>query len=286
MYDDSVLERLAEFDTPIEAVPAFLYRGMDGTSHDPLHASSYDGCLWLAYSPTVAQTYIPASSSTLLRVNAWSMDDKLCPQLNGTPPRPEGLYALALQLGYPEATNIQLDAIGRTDSFGMPPGYPRYGDIVRHLVEMGYPWQEGKDFSAWVRIEHVDGQQYFRPKDFKKEGRLFIVDGVSDLRLFDYAAGQDGDLMDVDYHKFGLFRDAEAEGYDGIIINDFCQTDNHGNVGHRSVALFAHAIPKIRYASVPAVHWEWPEDGRCSAVLTPEFEQAHEAARSALVMQP
>jgi len=286
MHDDHVLERLAEFDTPSEAVPAFLYRGMVGSSHDPLHASGYDGCLWLAYSPTVAQTYIPASSSTLLRVSSWSMDDLVRPQLNCTPPRPDGLYALAVQLGYPEAENIEFDRLGRADSWRTPPGYPKYGDLVRHLVGMGYPWEEGRDFSAWVRIEHVEGRDVFRPNGFKKEGRLFVIDGVSDLRLYDHAAGSDGDLMDVDYHKLKLFREVEAEGYDGIVINDFCQTDNHGNVGHRSVGLFEHAIPKIRYASVPAVHWEWPEDERCSALVTPEFEQAHETARSAFAMQP
>ena len=281
MHDPTILDRLADFETPEEAVGAFAYHGTCETFGGPLRPNQYDGCLWLAYAPTVAQTYIPASGSrTLIGVSRWQMDEPVRPSGNGPSRRPEGLYAVALHLGFPAAVDVEFDACDRPVAYGTPPGYPTNREVVQRLAAMGYAWQEGTDFQAWVRTAVGKDKDIFLPKDHRMEGRLFIVDGVSDLKLYDYASGRDGDLTDVDYRKIDLFRDVEAQGYDGIIIHDFCQTETHGNVGHRAIGVFPGGIAKIRYATVPAVHWEWPARQGCGEEVSPEFAQAHEQART------
>ena len=278
--DETILDALAEFDSADEAVPSFHYHGTCEPFEGPPRPSGFDGCFWLAEHPTVAQCYIPDSGGkTLLAVDSFEMGNLVRPSVadRDRDRSPTGLYAAALQLGFPAAKEPEYDTWGNCRSWGCPEGYPRYADIVRRLVAMGYPYTEGRGFSAWVKTRRIGDREEFMPADYRMPGRLFIVKGVGGLKLKDLSDGRESDLTDPDHLKLKAFRQAEAEGYDGVAISDFCQSEVHGNLGHQAIGLFAHALQGLRYVDVPVVRWDWSEDGRWP-VATPEFERLWEEA--------
>ena len=92
------------------------------------------------------------------------------------------------------------------------------------------------------------------------EGRLFTFIVKEPLKIYDITLGEtvEPDLMEKDYHKLDLFREAESKGYDGIKISDFAQHKTRGNVGHYSIGIFKDSIKKLKKEKVSvATH---PED--------------------------
>ena len=94
--------------------------------------------------------------------------------------------------------------------------------------------------------------------------------------------------MEPDYQKLDTFRRAAGRGYDGVVVDEIRQSETHGDVSHRSIGLFAGALGKIRYAAIPAKHFDWPESGGGGAVkATPEFAAAwRDAVDSARLGSP
>jgi hypothetical protein len=81
--------------------------------------------------------------------------------------------------------------------------------------------------------------------------------------------------MGPNYPIVDGFRRVEARGFDGVVINEFRQSEIHGDVAHRSIGLFASGLGKIRYAAIPARHFGWPESaGGGASTATPEFAAA------------
>ena len=276
MLDESILAELARYDDAEAAVGDFLFHGTIEEFGDALRPSPYDGCLWLAETPTIAQTYIPASlGALLLSVEPYELERLVRPEFNGMPARPSGLYAFALQMGFPPANEISCDFLGQARSFVSPVGYPRYATIVEKLTAMGYPPDIRGGFTAWVKYERgEDGVEAFRPAGYQREGRLFVVDCVAELRLADLADDRERNRMEPDYQKLDTFRRAEGRGYDGVVVDEIRQSETRGAVGHRSIGLFAGALGKIRYAAIPAKHFDWPESGGGASKATPEFAAA------------
>jgi len=279
-HDPALLAELGQDDAAV-VVDRFLYRGVPEPFEPVLRANRFDRCLWLAEEPTVAQTYIPSSGgSVLLAVAAFELDERVRPSFSGTldgQPCPSGLYAAALEFGFPAAEDVLLEEWGgRARSYRIPAGYPTRRQVVERLAAMGYAW-DGGAFSAWVRTG--PGGRLL-PKDWRAPGNLLILDGWRDLRLYDWVSGREGDLTDCDFHHSDLFRRLEGEGFEGIRLHDFCQTETHGNVGHRSVGVFAAGLARLRWAALPAVHWEWPATTALWPRTTPEFEAACLFART------
>ncbi len=277
MLDKSILAELARYDDAEAAVDGFLFHGTIEEFDGALRPSPYDGCLWLAEAPTIAQTYIPASpGAMLLSVEAHELERLVRPEFSGLPARPSGLYAFALQTGFPLASEISCDFLGLAQSFVSPVGYPRYAAIVEKLTAMGYPPDARGAFAAWVKYERgEDGVEVVQPASYQREGRLFVVDCVAELRLADLADEQERDLMEPDYDKLDAFRRLEARGFDGVVINQSSQSESYGDIDYRSIGLFAGALGKIRYAAIPARHFDWPESGVGGASkATPEFAAA------------
>jgi len=277
MSDVSILAELARYDDAEAAVDGFLYHGTIEDFGGALRPSPYDGCLWLAEAPTIAQTYIPTSLGAMsLSVEAHELERPVRPEFSGLPARPSGLYAFALQMGFPPASEISCDFLGLAQSFASPAGYPRYAAIVEKLTAMGYPPDTGGGFTAWVKYERgEDGVEVVQPASYQREGRLFIVDCVAELRLADLADERERGHMESDSQRLDAFRRLEARGFDGVVIDEFRQTERHGDVGHRSIGLFAGALGKIRYAAIPARHFDWAETGVSDASkATPEFAAA------------
>jgi hypothetical protein len=276
MQDEAILADLARYDDPEAAVGDFLFHGTVEDFSDPLRPSPYDGCLWLAEAPTIAQTYIPASPSAMfLSVAAHELPRPVQPELGGSPARPSGLYAFALQMGFPPATEIVCDFLGRAQSFASPAGYPRYAAIVEKLAAMGYPPDAHGGFAAWVKCERdEDGGEIFLPASYLRPGRLFIVDCLAALRLADFADDGEGDPRETADQKRDAFGRFERGGFDGVVIDEFRQSEAHGDVSHRSIGLFAGALGKIRYAAIPARHFDWLGSGDGASKATPEFAAA------------
>lgn len=277
MLDESILTELARYDDAETAVGDFLFHGTIEKFSDALRPSPYDGCLWLAEAPTIAQTYIPASTGAMwLSVEANELGRLVQPAFNGLPARPSGLYAFALQMGFPPASEIACDFLGQAQSFVSPEGYPHYAAIVERLATMGYPSDARGGFAAWVKYERGDdGVEMFQPSSHRREGRLFVVDCLAELRLADLADERGFDRMELDYQKLDAFRRVEARGFDGIVIDEFRQSETLGDIAHRSIGLFARALGKIRYAAIPAKHFDWPErEVGGASIATPEFTAA------------
>jgi hypothetical protein len=277
MFDKSVLAELARYDDAEAAVGDFLFHGTIAEFGVVLRPSPYDGCLWLAEAPTIAQAYIPAATGMMsLSVEAHELGNFVRPEFDGLPARPSGLYAFALQMGFPPANEIACDFLGHAQSFVPPADYPRYAAIVEKLTAMGYPRDPRGGFAAWVNYERgEDSVEVIQPASYQKEGRLFIVDCVTELRLADLADPQERSYAESDSQKLDSFRRLEARGFDGVVIDEFRQSERRGDVSHRSIGLFAGALGKIRYEAIPARHFDWAESSVVGASkATPEFAAA------------
>ena len=198
------------------------------------------------------------------RSKAHELERLVRPEFSGLPARPSGLYALALQMGYPPASEVSCDFLGFAQSFAAPAGYPRYAAIVEKLTAMGYPPDARGGVAAWVKYERAeDGGEAVPAGRLSARGSAFR----RRLRGGSCASPISPTIRNAfykapDYRKLDAFRRLEGRGYDGVVIDEFRQSENFlGDVGHRSIGLFASALGKIRCAAIPARHFDWPENG-------------------------
>jgi len=230
----AVLDRLGSAASAEEAVGLFHHHGTGEAFDAPARGGPFDGLLWLADSPAVAQTYIPAAGiESLMVVPAFRLGERVRPD------RHSGWYAAVRQMGF-ESPEVEWGSNGTARSWAIPEGYPTYAEVCEWIQGvLGYADENGSrpGRDRFYRIRAAldrDGRTVLLPADRLYPGRLFLVEGVADLRLLDMATGRGGDLTDPDHLKQAWFRGARDRGYDGIVINDFCQSRAHGNVGHRS----------------------------------------------------
>lgn len=87
-------------------------------------------------------------------------------------------------------------------------------------------------------------------------GTLVVARTKRDMTLWNKATGE-GDLLNVQYNDIRGFKDAQKAGLDGVLIDDFAQSEEWGNFGHLSVGLFKHAIPFLEIKKVTASYREW-----------------------------
>lgn len=103
------------------------------------------------------------------------------------------------------------------------------------------------------------------------KGKLIIITLKKDFKFYDNTMGGSigGDLTDLEYHKVGMFREVEKRGYDGIIINDFAQSEDMGNYGHKSYGIFSNSLSDVSIEYIDAQHRLISDnpDG-----LTPEYK--------------
>lgn len=247
------IELAIEEDRPVEGV-LFHATGVD--IGGPLRPCG-DGVLWTARCPFVAQQYIPASGvEALVSVpDFWRLDSRVSPDQHDT-------YAsLASRISGLECDDIEWDFAGRAKSFRCPAGWPRYREVVAFIQnELGYVADNGM---YRVKEHAVDGQYVVMPADWSLQGRVFMAldDG---LRFKDIRLSGESDLCVKEHMGYDAFEEAAREGWDGVIINDFCQTDDYGNVGHLSFG--------IGRESAAAVEWISAEARRCQ--IDPLFDGA------------
>ena len=241
-----------------------LFHGTGEPIEGDISARSWGGILWMSETPDIAQNYIPETgSSTLVSLPEWRDQDLFVPN--------QGFNMQILkQMGYPKM-NIEWDQTGQAQSWGWEDKsdrpMPRYAEIRKYVTEvLGYSSKNQTD-----SFEIKEFNDEFVPADFKMEGTLLIAIGKDQLQIKDLT-GDSGDLMDPTYNKIGLFENAKKEGYDGVRINDYAQSEMWGNLGHVSIGLFDAGVKKLQTQNMAASNFDWSEESP-EPIDTPEFSQ-------------
>ncbi len=244
-------------------------------SFDPadLTVGGYDNVLWTADNACIAQSYIPCSGGSSL----------VAIEYLDRPSQDRSTQAIqariGLDFGYGTPRGPEFDKSGRAVSWRIPAPWleencndfwRRKAALKQKVIEAG--WLPRSENSDVFEFKFHRGQ-LLEPGQCA-EGRLFIITVEQDLKIYDMTSGEsrEGDLTDVDYHKLGSFRAAEKSGYDGVKINDYCQSELWGNFGHRSVGIFKGSIGKLSWDVIPAKNFDWEDLDTVRRGLTPEYE--------------
>jgi hypothetical protein len=111
--------------------------------------------------------------------------------------------------------------------------------INKKLEELGYKNNSNSIDKDWKLKEYKNKIQR---ADYRSEGSLYQLTAKQDIKFYDMTKDSEGDLTDLQYHKLGSFRKAEENGYNGVKIHDFAQSDVYGNYGHISYGIFKNSI--------------------------------------------
>lgn len=238
---------------------AHLFHGTIEDFSTDLKGGGYDNIIWFSDSPKIAQLYIPKAGSKLF----------ISPDSIARPSKDNDIQILQRELGIEyDYSDIKWERNTAT-SFKLAKGWnhvPKDVEIDKLMDDAGY--EKRKHFSDPYVLRRHNGK--FLKKDEVAKGRLFIARVKSPLKIWNKASGRDGDLMNLEYHDLKGFGKAKEAGFDGVLINDFAQSEEHGNFGHMSVGLFD--IKKLEIKQVPAQYREWDY----KAKGTPEYPNAPE----------
>jgi hypothetical protein len=268
-----------------------LYRAIDTSPAEidsPLKVNS-EGVLWCATDSGTAATYVPT----------WGASGGF-----SFPMRPTGAVsptndlnqALIRQCGgeikiYDREISIPLDKlqeqpadqvvyrdgvakIGRPTSWSVNPGVT-WPEVLGKLEELGYDTKPENGF-GWLKLDKdSQGRLAIAPEKSRFQGTLLIMETTEDLHG---SNRRQGDLLDPDYHQAHRMAREEA-GRDFFVINDYCQTEKWGNVGHTSHAILPSGLAKLKLiAAIPALHNDWEHDMHPNTNPCPE-ELAWERSR-------
>lgn len=229
----------------------------------------FDRIFWTAASSAVAQTYIPSSKASMLWLQGRQRAHERVWPMKGDP-----AYSVVVSHMGKEVPHIEWDGGGRARSWVIPEGWPTYAEVETYLCdELGYQVQDGRTRLKLLRYDTVREAHVFASASYAAAGWLWIVEGAESLRIYDFVTGREGDLNSPDYNRLNLFRRVEEEGWDGIRIHDFTQSETWGTVGHESVGIFAAALPKLRFTRTEARHFDWPSfrTALTDVLDTPEY---------------
>lgn len=253
-----------------EFMESLLFHGTLATIDGDLRPGGFDGVFWTAESPSVAQTYIPASATMISYVKPYDLDKPVMPEDDAV------ADSVCKQMGYEyEIRSRGYD--GRPSSWVWKgsSSSPKMRDVVNYLENtLGYNF-EGENFIR-IKARFKGGSYTLLPADHKSTGRLFMLMNRGDLKIFDYSVNS-SDLTDPQYNHLGVFRALEQKGYDGIKISDYTLTRSQGSVEHTSIGLFPSGLKKVKHMDIPASNFEWREDAKGKDLVheTQEFKEFH-----------
>ena len=266
--------------TPEAASRQLLFHGSSAIIDDNLRGGPYDGVMWTAEVPNVAQNYISVASvrTWVQGPSTWEKNERVVPH------KAFELPLLRQMKRLPASFSVVHDTMGRAQSWNHANGdrMPTQADLF-HFIEQDLGYRENDRGLFELKLEYREGpdgmQQHILPANYRKPGNLYIMEGRERLRILDVAEHTEGDLQNPQYHAVGLFRHAAAKGYDAVRIHDFAQSKNWGNVDHTSIGLFPSGLAKVMMTSTPARHFDWPEDG-LTTTMTPEYLAWHASLSS------
>src|SRR5690606_31266806 len=126
---------------------------------------------------------------------------------------------------------------------------PMVSDAIDTLNALGYTPDENDIYR--IKCVTKENDREIMPASYREPGRLYILKGRENLNLLDISKGE-SDGLDLQYNDFGSFAKAREAGYDGVIIDDFLQSRNWGNVGHRAIAIFETGLQKMEHTNITA----------------------------------
>lgn len=216
-----------------------------------LRGGGYDNVFWTAKDSTVAQNYIPSSGISTyysFKNSDYERNQEIIPTSSFNK------SALKLLNFDEKQIDVEYDQYNRVKGWSVKEGVkiPTFGDLDNKLKEIGYSSGDK------IKTPYINGVSTIQPKNYKKEGTLFILKDPSDLKMFDMRGMYfDGEEQ---YNQLNLFKKLEKQGYDGVIINDIAQSENLGNVGHTSYGIFNNAIKKLKKYTIKAKNYDWDEN--------------------------
>jgi hypothetical protein len=206
-----------------------------------------DGLAWFADKSGIARNYIPNSGGKVLL----SVPEDARMLSPGNPRPDETRLEFIRAMGY--EAHIETDARGEIRSWrytkigGDGKGVRLTGKDLREYIEKEYGYKPQGKFNPYFEMRVHDGRTLKAGEQI--EGRLFTIEATRPLKLYDMT-GSEGDLTDPQHLRYTAFKRLEKQGYDGVRINDFGQSEHHGNYGHVSYGLFPRGLKKIRVRKV------------------------------------
>jgi len=145
-------------------------------------------------------------------------------------------------------------------------------EVEKRLFDLGYePWRRSPGRPGNHSWEfHVSGDTVLGPGG-AAEGRLYIARPIRPLKLWSFARGE-SDLQNLQYHNIEGFQRAKEKGYDGVLIDDFAQSEEWGNYMHLSVGLFPATIDDLDVTVVPATYEEIQTDNYSTEAYPDEVQ--------------
>jgi hypothetical protein len=243
---------------------SLLFHGTTEKFSGRLKPGGYDGVAWFADVPAIAQLYIPRNDGSELHVRASSLV---------RPSKRRDVQAVQRAIGIEyDLDAVRWNSVNEAQSWPAPKGWNRLPDeaeVTTRLRASGFSEERG------VFTVSIDARGNAIPSGALAKGKLVVVKTKRDMRIWRKSEG-DGDLLDVQYHDIPGFRHAEANGFDGVLIDDFAQSEAWGNLGHLSLGLFGSAMRSTSQKVVPATYREF-KHGRNG---TPEWPKATPYFRS------
>ena len=120
--------------------------------------------------------------------------------------------------------------------------------VIQKMKSFGYELEN----SYYYRKLSFDEHGNLLPASKKNIGSVLKIICNRNFIFYNYAFEKEGDLTEPDYHKLDLFKKIELKkdknghyAYDGIIINDFAQSDYYGNMNHISLGFFKRSLNDV-----------------------------------------
>jgi hypothetical protein len=296
---------LVESSASAQALRAkLLFHGTCEPIEGRLRPGGYDGVFWTSDSPMIAQSYIPASGGS--QGFSFSLDHRLSEPVQPPDRRCTSVeFSAAIQSGH-RLKAVEYDDCGRVRSYawhGELAQWPRVAQVLQFVEALGYR-KSSYTHGAWIKtagLRPIDDDpagrckdvltQDLLPQSYRMAGQLWMLPKL-EYRWTDIANGKDSDLTDLDYHKTEIFRRAQRLGFDGMVINDFAQTDHWGNLGHVSYGLFESTLHRLYEGgfepfAIDAQRFSFDErvpsemDRRCP-LLSKEFDAFFESTKQAI----
>lgn len=258
--ESEIMERVALAATLSDPRSSgLLFHGTAEPFDGPLKVVGMDDVLWFADNPLFAQAYIPESglSAYVSKPSDWRMNERVRPDKHSF------WTEFAVNTMRRSLPDVEYDDFGSAKSWSIPRDWPTYAECVAALRALGYAFME--DCEEVKYANGVNGP--IARSDWLQPGRVFVT-AADGLKLLDRSRGE-SDLTEKAHLDFSLFRQAEQSGFDGIVIDDFAQSADCGNVGHRAVGLFAHVVQRLEFVCYSAVHRRM---GSARGLGTPDFE--------------